>query len=506
MLTNRDIIIIAGPSGCGKSYTAKVLRDMMDFYGIHYEQEAITDAQSLLKRVQIDDILKGLNHYHQWYTNKLGGHTHTKKKPKVPFTTIGNILIDGKYVDFFQKLEQLPKTGKFWFVEWMGGINTNVSNKSPFHYTYSFEKVDQLLRFGNLPSSWLQRVYIVIHPVTARAVRRKLNKKRSLPTKEEIKLGTASWPMSEEAMNFSGKDDFSKIKKLFNESQAIGPFEVKNNGDEKYKDNITGITKDIFLTKFYISPRKKEQKDIILVAGRICSGKKTILDTLYKTAKKWNIGYNYHYLSDTEAILAKIREDDRNGGFRHYHPWSKSLNGHTHAHGEPIAPFVITSNELIYEMWRNYFTKLNTLPKTKKLWFVELTGGVNIATDETISHIDRSFKKIGDLMVKNILPTDWLERVYGVLHPMADDIIVKHFDEGEHIHMLEGIKKDIVSPQKNETIYKVFGKDDFFEIGKILHKKSIPYIYHFQNEGKESFEVVTEKITNVILSQQNNLL
>ena len=503
MNTNKDIIIVAGPSAAGKTHALNIIRQLADALVISYERNVISDAQFLLKRVKVDDTLQGFHHTHEWVLEN-NNHKHTKGKQEIPFTTISNYLADSKYFDFFQSLSQLPKNGNLWLVEWAGGLNKFEEKNSPLHYRYSFERIGAMLQAGILSTEWLQRVKAIIHPVTKGPLRKRLNHSKTIPTSEEIIRGTASWPLSENAMTLYSKDDFPNIERLFQKNNISDIYHIKNNGTNDYTTEVEKVARSILIQPEIRHLNKSDDRDIILVVGRPTAGKKTILNNLYISAQNFRINHQQQYISDVDVVIRKVYEDDAKGGYNHYHDWCKNkTNGHNHNNGEPHMPFVITSNDLGNDIWAEYFTTLNLLPRTGKTWFVEWTGGANtLSSDEIAAQIDMSFRKTGELIKKDLLQANWLQRIQAIIHPMPKNDQSNQYiqvDEIDQIKALEKIKPFVISPEKNDTVLQIFGKDDFFEIEKLFHEAHVPNIYHFEHESKETLQTYAQKITNMSL-------
>jgi hypothetical protein len=223
-------------------------------------------------------------------------------------------------------------------------------------------------------------------------------------------------------------------------------------------------------------------RNLIVIAGQNSVGKTTIFNTLIEEAKYFGIPNDPQPFSDLLFMLKNLEIDDKQGGINHYHEWSLQKEGkHYHVAGEPIVPFIVTSNKIIDAMFHSFFTSLADAP-TGRLHFVEWTGGRNInPDDEPASRADFSFERIGNMLQEGKLPTAWLDRICGVIHPTADNLKRYELNEKKHTASLEQIATGTVSPKKGAVVLDIFGKDDFFMIEDLLKTKGIS-TYSVNNE------------------------
>lgn len=244
----RDIIIVTGCNAVGKTTASNYLRKFASLHNISYENRMIADSQCLFEAMQFDDQTGGLHHTHDWCITNSNSHSHThdQNQPVFPFTVTNNILPEKMRYDFFQKLSELQPTGKFWFVEWAGGVNTNQDSS----IDYSYAQMRFLLEEKKLPNRWLKRVKTVIHVTADEEVRLALNKQRSVPFSarpEAIENGTAFWQKDERVLRFYGKDDFAEIKDLL-EAHNIDIHTIENNGDTSFYHKLPAVADEIFAT------------------------------------------------------------------------------------------------------------------------------------------------------------------------------------------------------------------------------------------------------------------
>jgi len=263
--TQKDIIIVTGCNAVGKTTASNYLRNLATSYKIPYESKIIADSQCLLEAMEEDDKKRGLHHTHGWCESHGTGHRHDKDQPIFPFTVTDNELPDKMRKTFFKKLANLPKTNKYWFVEWAGGVN--IHPDSPVNYSYAYVK--SMLEKGFLHDKWLKRVKAIIHITAEKDIRFALNKRRKIPflvCPEAIEEGTAFWQKNEHVLDFYGKDDFSEIEGLFL-SENITIKMVQNTGSDCFFESLEIIAKKIFVA---------ESNAVVKITASMPSG--TILD------------------------------------------------------------------------------------------------------------------------------------------------------------------------------------------------------------------------------------
>jgi hypothetical protein len=240
----RDIIIVTGCNAVGKTTASNHLREWTTKQNILYENSIIADSQCLFEAMQMDDRAGGFHHTHDWCHPGIRGHFHDLELPIFPFTVIDNELPNTMRKRFFKKLTKLRSRGKFWFVEWAGGVNTN--RDSSIDYSYALAK--SMLEEGKLPNTWLKRVKAVIHVTADEEVRFALNKQRTVPFSarpEEIENGTAFWQKDERILRFYGRDDFFEIEGLL-EKAGITVCTIKNNGSSCFFEDLETAADMIF--------------------------------------------------------------------------------------------------------------------------------------------------------------------------------------------------------------------------------------------------------------------
>jgi hypothetical protein len=242
----RDIIIVTGRNAVGKTTASNHLRELATKFNIPHENIIIADSQCLFESMQMDDLVGGFHHTHEWCQPRIQGHSHDSNSPLFPFTVMDNELPNKMRRRFFKKLTKLRSSGNFWFVEWAGGVNTN--HDSSIDYSYAHVKC--MLEEGILSTKWLKRVKAIIHVTAEDQVRFALNKKRSVPFSprpEAIENGTAFWQKDEQVLRFYGKDDFAEIKD-FLEAHDIDIHPIENNGDDCFYHKLAAIADAIFVT------------------------------------------------------------------------------------------------------------------------------------------------------------------------------------------------------------------------------------------------------------------
>ncbi len=244
-----DIIILTGCNSVGKTTASNYLREWVTAHKILHERRFIVDSRCLFEVMLLDDKSGGFHHTHAWCEKDSKGHTHNLDKPIFPFTVTDNEMPDSMRLSFFTKLTELPRTGKVWFAEWAAGVNTNPLHDSASIVDYSYAKVKRILQEGGLPSGWLERVYAVIHLIADNSVRFSLNEQRLVPSSAEpeaIEKGTAFWLKDEKVLQFYGRDDFSEIEKLFQDT-GIPIYTIENDGGNRFFESLQKIAVALFL-------------------------------------------------------------------------------------------------------------------------------------------------------------------------------------------------------------------------------------------------------------------
>lgn len=245
----RDIIIVTGCNAVGKTTTTNYLRDQANLRNLPHENKIVADSQCLFEAMQLDDHTGGLHHTHDWCITDTQGHSHPLDQPIFPFTVTDNELPDTMRRHFFTKLTALPKTGKLWFAEWAGGINTNPPDDPTSLIDYSYLKVKGMLQEERLPDGWLKRVKAVIHVKANSDVRIALNQRRTIPSSaypEALQGGTAFWKKDERVLRFYGRDDFDEIKDRF-QSVNVPIHTIENDGESCFFQYLEILASTLFL-------------------------------------------------------------------------------------------------------------------------------------------------------------------------------------------------------------------------------------------------------------------
>jgi hypothetical protein len=244
----RDIIIVTGCNAVGKTTASNYLRELAALRNVPREDKIVADSQCLFEAMQADDKAGGLHHTHDWCEPGTQGHIHDSDKPVFPFTVTDNELPHRMRERFFKKLTKLRRTGKLWFVEWAGGVNTNLVEDPASCIDYSFATVKSMLEKGKLSQRWLKRVKAVIHVRAENEVRCVLNKQRSIPfyaQPHEIENGTAFWQKDERVLCFYGRDDFLEIEGLFRKA-TIPIYTIENYGSRYFYEQLGTVENGLF--------------------------------------------------------------------------------------------------------------------------------------------------------------------------------------------------------------------------------------------------------------------
>lgn len=261
----RDIIIVTGCNAVGKTTASNHLRELATLYNIPHENIIIADSQCLFEAMQMDDLDGGFHHTHDRCQPGIQGHSHHSDLPIFPFTVIDNELPNQMRKRFFNKLTKLHSKGKFWFVEWAGGVNSNQDSS----IDYSYARVKCMLEEGMLPTKWLKRVKAIIHVTAEEQVRFALNKQRSVPffpRPEAIENGTAFWQKDERVLQFYGRDDFIEIQGLL-EKADITVYTIKNIGSRCFFEDLEIAAKKIFFSeRIAVAKASKLSSDTATVA------------------------------------------------------------------------------------------------------------------------------------------------------------------------------------------------------------------------------------------------
>lgn len=257
----QDIFLVVGASSAGKTAILNDLRDTCGLHRIPYVTTAASDSHTILDRMREDDRDGGSNHTHNWCEKHSQGHGHFAGEAILPFTVTSNAVPDLMYADFFSLLARLPHTDQLRFAEWSGGVNTNVREEPASFANLSFGRIAGKLFRGEYEASWIPRVRAIIHPITDWETRFALNAGRGMPSPWQIGEGTASWPLSDAAMNIFGEDDFASIQHEF-QIRGVPVYEIPNDGDQGLKRELHAIKHELF-PNYYESieqPRGRRQE------------------------------------------------------------------------------------------------------------------------------------------------------------------------------------------------------------------------------------------------------
>jgi hypothetical protein len=230
------------------------------------------------------------------------------------------------------------------------------------------------------------------------------------------------------------------------------------------------------------------KRDIILVTGATATGRTTICNFLAIAAEIAGVPYEQHFITDWEAALETIRRDDLFGGHKHYHPWCMLVDGHTHDHNEPFAPFIIHDDSLVQEIWLRLFGQLTEMEYSEKYIFVVLTAGINTLS---VSHpayaVDRSYKRIFTMLQQEQLPSKWLSRVHAVVHVRADFATRCMLNEKNRYLPNPLLRFVYESSKKMQEVLMAYGKDDFEHAYPVCTEYTIPSIFSIINDGTQCF-------------------
>lgn len=241
----QDIFLVVGPSAAGKTEILNALRNICSLHRIPYVATAASDSHTILDRMREDDRDGGSNHTHGWCETYSQGHEHFNSESTIPFTVTSNIIPNLMYGDFFRLLGRLPHTNQLRFAEWSGGVNTNPREEPASFADLSFGRIARKLFDGEYDSSWISRIRAIIHPITDWETRYALNASRGMPSPWQIQEGTASWKLSDAAMNIFGEDDFEAIQHEFL-SREVPVYEIHNDGDEGLREALHVLKSELF--------------------------------------------------------------------------------------------------------------------------------------------------------------------------------------------------------------------------------------------------------------------
>ena len=241
-------------------------------------------------------------------------------------------------------------------------------------------------------------------------------------------------------------------------------------------------------------------QDIILIIGQNAVGKTAAFRYLTWLAQQRGIAYESEPISDFLFLLKQTLMDDKRGGFRHYHNWSKAKDrGHSHANGEATIPFAITHNDLIDGMQADFLQTLTSLPHCGKLRFVEWTGGINInPPTEPVSQVDFSFNRVSQKIQKDLLTIQWIARVRAVIHISAATTTRIFFNTKDSDDQALQIMSGQVSAMRISTVLDLFGHDDFARIEPFFKRGGVRFIFDVCNRGDGGFYEDLRRISDII--------
>ena len=246
--------------------------------------------------------------------------------------------------------------------------------------------------------------------------------------------------------------------------------------------------------------------DLIIITGPNATGKTTASNYLRSWLSLHEIPLESEIVSDAQFLLESLRLDDNRGGFHHTHDWcEQDRRGHNHSRGEPEMPFINIDNENPNNMFRNLFKRLTFLPKADKLYLVECAGGVNTnPSEEACSQPDYSYSQVKKKLLEGIWSTEWLKRVWVVIHLQAEYSIRSILNERAYQPSLEEMEKGTSSWKRSETMLRLFGQDDFSEIEDLFRNAGIT-TYTLDNEGGNFFFEQLNKLACTLFTSEYKL-
>lgn len=265
---------------------------------------------------------------------------------------------------------------------------------------------------------------------------------------------------------------------------------------------------------------RNQNRNIILVAGPFGAGKTHLLNTLRDAvAPVLGLPFEYTPISDAHTITERLVEDDRSGGYHHYHPGNReaALAGnffHQHTEGFPIYPFTAAGNEIIMGMTKDFLERLESVPRDGHLYFAEWSMGKNMnAPEEPAARaIALSAETIAKFLADSTYPTRGLERVYAVIHPQTK--LENRLDNNTS----RGVpsQEDYRLGRRSWKIARegmlITGKDDFEFLAPSLKKLGIPQVldifngYHIEDERyPEMAGEIVRQLTRLLQSWKREI-
>lgn len=247
----KDFLLLVGVTSTGKTTSTEILKEFARSKNIPHEKRTLSDAQSIIRSVKEDDELGGYHHTHTWCIDKNNGHHHKNDEPIVPFIVTDNVIPEKMMRDFFKCLETTPITGKIYFVEWAGGINTYPKSDVLSKIDFSYTKTHKLIKNGTLPHKWLDRVISIIHLLANDDTRLLLNKKTPSFVDTAQAPYQVGWKRDEVTLRFFGSDDYgsSGLRTSFNK-RGIKTYKIKNDASIAFYGKLKRISERIFENHF----------------------------------------------------------------------------------------------------------------------------------------------------------------------------------------------------------------------------------------------------------------
>jgi GTPase SAR1 family protein len=490
MKFERDIVLIVGRNASGKTTTYNILKSILRKKKVKTARKPVADFFYILKFIEEDDKAGGRQHYHPWkkpkHNKATATHNHKKHPQKFPFMVFTQEIVNKSFYTMFRDTTGLPASNKIWIVEWAGGANNNTPASPANNINFSYSYIGKMLEEGILPSNWLQRVYLIIHPVMDDRLRRQANDLRKRNSVKDVKSGVKSSYLYPEVLDMLGKEDFKDIKYLFQQAGVPHIYTVQNNMNTEFIEEIRekGETAFNILRK---NAETNQQRDIILLLGQASLGKSIIINKLKTNLQQRAIYYENKVLSDLPFLLKEINADAEKGGKGHYHPHKKLKKPHRHKDHDVSKSFVLLDNTLTENMQQNFFQALNQLPHKKSLYISEMTIGENSnPLSEQESYIDFSARTLREMIEKKHIPTEWLQRVYAVIHPLGSKYIRKLMNDYEYIESVKTGKESEFLKMGDEVL-NMSGVDDFEALESIFRENGVNNIYYWENKGIQQF-------------------
>lgn len=208
-------------------------------------------------------------------------------------------------------------------------------------------------------------------------------------------------------------------------------------------------------------------RDTILVTAPSSGGKSTYVGALQRLFA----GCELYHVTDTTSIVYGAQQDHAlDFGRHHVHPPEfaqaygivpNSEGGHDHTSfpiGDSIFPFpfMVTDNFIRDEMMTHFWQTIAEQPRGGIVLAELALGGNGHAPNSEHFHADFSATSL----VRNfgtVYPADGLSRLACVIHPVTD-------------YGLRVERANVGRPDINETVAKIFERDDIHELSAFLKK------------------------------------